>query len=125
MSDKKPSLRALLSGLDPRTARLARRLLETTLLPPGDEAAFQRWARENQLRDVDHPDSFYDYRGYWQSSGGPPQPPGAHFPDTYKQFGHPSFSVESQYAQPGEGGTWIGETLLPQPPLAVSHRSEK
>lgn len=119
-----PDLRSLLTGLDPRTRRPARRLLETTLLPPAEEAAFQQWVKANNIRDLDHPDSFYDYRGFWKATQGAAHPPGSvqHFPDTYKQYGHPTFSVESRYAQPGEGGVWVGDdTLLAQPPMAPSH----
>src|SRR5262245_13980 len=100
---------------------------EVTPLSPLEELSFRRWAQQNQITDVDHPQSFYDYRGYWKSTGGKPHKPGDHFPDTFKQHGHPTFSVESQYSKgPWDGGMWAGETFIPQaPPLAVSHRQKK
>jgi hypothetical protein len=112
-----PSLRSLLSGRD------------TTRLTEDEERAFQRWIVANRITDLDHPDSHYDYRGFWKATGGAPHPPGAerHFPDTFKQHGHPTFSQESQYSSgPSEGGMWLpDETFLAQPPMAVSHRKKK
>lgn len=93
---------------------------ESTPLTMAEEAAFQQWAQDNGLTDVDHPDSHYDYRGFWKSTNGAPHPPGSeqHFPDTFKQHGHPSFSVESQYSRgPQDGGRWLDDTLIP-PPMA-------
>lgn len=94
---------------------------ERTPLTPAEEAAFQAWAKQNGVTDVDHPQSRYDYRGYWKSvasTGGDQRKAyddGLHFPDTYKQHGHPSFSVESQYsAGPWDGGRWLGESYVPQ-----------
>lgn len=93
---------------------------ERTALTPEEEAQFQSWAKANGIRDVDHPDSKYDYRGYWKSVAAKGQDQrktyedGPHFPDTYKQHGHPSFSVESQYsAGPWDGGRWNGESFVP------------
>jgi hypothetical protein len=97
---------------------------DTTNLSPDDEARFQAWARTNGLQDVDHPDSHYDYRGFWQATGGAPHAPGSemHFPDTFKQHGHPTFSQESQYSRgPWDGGMWIDDHYQAQPPMAVSH----
>lgn len=95
---------------------------EVTTLTPLEESAFQAWAAANGIKDVDHPDSFYDYRGYWKAVKGAAHPQGQHFPDTYKQHGHPSFSIESQYSQgPWDGGMWAGESYLPQMSPAVSH----
>lgn len=83
---------------------------ETTKLDPGQEAAFQDWARSNKLNDVDHPDSHYDYRGYYQKYGTQPHQQGTHFTDEYKQHGHPTFSVESNYSKgPNDGGNWTYE----------------
>lgn len=114
----------------PRLADLLRMIAtppETTALPPREEAAFQMWALQNGIRDVDHPESRYDYRGYWKdiaARGGDATKmydDGLHFPDTYKQHGHPSFSVESQYSRGlDDGGQWLGETLIPPP--VPSHR---
>lgn len=98
--------------------------MDTTPLPPELETAFRAWAKANAIRDVDHPDSHYDYRGFWLSTLGAPHPSGAeqHFPDTFKQHGHPTFSQESQYSTgPSDGGLWIGDTFMPQPPMAPGH----
>jgi hypothetical protein len=98
---------------------------ETTPLTPDEERAFQRWAKTNRIGDVDHPDSFYDYRGFWKATRGAAHPPGSelHFPDTFKQHGHPTFSQESQYSRGfWDGGMWLpNDVLLAQPPMAVSH----
>lgn len=92
---------------------------ERTALTPHEEARFQAWARANRITDVDQPGSYYDYRGYWKRYGDTPMRFGVdHFPDTFKQHGHPLFSAESLYSRgPHDGGRWIGETLVP-PPLA-------
>ena len=99
---------------------------EVTELDPEQEQQFQRWARQYGITDVDHPESFYDYRGYWKETGGAPHTPGEHFPDTYKQHGHPRFSAESQYSRGlWDGGQWIGEDTLVAPPMPapfLSHR---
>ena len=95
-------------------------MTERTPLTPSEEVAFQAWARANQIADVDHPESRYDYRGYWKqvaSKGGDQRKQyddGPHFPDTFKQHGHPTFSVESQYsAGAHDGGRWNGEDFVP------------
>ncbi len=90
---------------------------ETTRLGEDEERAFQAWAKKNNIRDVDHPDSHYDYRGFWKDSGGPAIKGGVdHFPDTYKQHGHPTFSRESKYSKgEGDGGRWVGEDFVPAP----------
>jgi len=89
---------------------------EVTSLSPQQEAQFQAWARQNGIRDVNSPDAHYDYRGFFLATKGAPHPPGSqlHFPDTFKQHGHPTFSVESKYSSgPGDGGSWNGETFIP------------
>src|SRR6266700_1070392 len=74
---------------------------ETTRLAPAEEQRFQQWTHDNGITNVDHPDAHYDMRGFWHATGGAPHPPGAeqHFPDTFKQHGHPTFSVESKYSR--------------------------
>lgn len=97
---------------------------ETTQLSPLEEAVFQRWLMKNKIENVDAPDAKYDMRGFWKSTFGAPHPPGSqeHFPDTFKQHGHPTFSIESQYSKgPYDGGMWSGETYVPQMTPAVSH----
>jgi hypothetical protein len=86
---------------------------ETTKLNPLQEELFKRWALENAVSDVDAPESHYDYRGFWQQNKGPHKQD-EHYPDTFKQHGHPTFSVESKYSTgPGDGGRWIGEKFVP------------
>lgn len=93
---------------------------EVTPLTPAEEAAFQRWVASAGVADVDHPNSFYDYRGYWKdiASRGEDQrksyTDGLHFPDVYKQHGHPTFSTESKYSKGRwDGGRWVGEDFVP------------
>lgn len=99
--------------------------VETTRLTPAEEAAFQQWARANNIPDVDSPQSRYDYRGYWRQHGNVPMRFGVdHFTDTYKQHGHPRFSAESKYsAGPWDGGRWIGENTLVAPPMPSHQRA--
>ena len=94
--------------------------VEATALSPLEEAQFQQWAKVNGIADIDHPESRYDYRGYWKdvAAKGVDQrkaySDGPHFPDTYKQHGHPTFSVESKYSKgPQDGGYWDGERFIP------------
>jgi len=89
---------------------------EVTVLSPEEERQFKSWAARNQITDVDHPQSFYDYRGFWKETKGQSVRFGTdHFPDTYKQHGHPTFSVESKYSRgPNDGGRWVGERFVPQ-----------
>jgi len=87
---------------------------ETTPIPPEREADFQAWARQNQITDLDHPDSHYDYRGAFLA--GVSRGPEGHWPDTFKQHGHPTFSIESQYARgPEDAGHWEGHRFVPAP----------
>lgn len=89
---------------------------ENTALSPAEEQQFRAWAGSNGITDVDHPNAHYDYRGFWKETGGKPVRYGVdHFPDTYKQHGHPTFSVESRYSSgPNDGGHWSGEQYVPQ-----------
>jgi hypothetical protein len=91
-------------------------MTEQTVLTPQEERAFQQWARANGITDANDPRAHYDYRGFWKQTRGAAHPPGAqqHFPDTFKQHGHPTFSVESQYsAGPFDGGRWMGDAFVP------------
>lgn len=89
---------------------------EVTPIPPAQEAAFRAWLQRNRVTDLDEPDAFYDYRGAFMAGlnrDGPTQ----HWPDTFKQHGHPTFSVESKYsAGPDDGGHWDGDTFIPPRP---------
>jgi hypothetical protein len=93
------------------------RASETTELSPKDEPAFQQWILDNQIQDLDHPQSYYDYRGLFLMDRNSQSSPELHFPDLFKQHGHPTFSEESVYSKgPGDGGTWggpDGETFIP------------
>lgn len=90
--------------------------LETTRLTPTQELAFRRWAAAQHITDVDEPDAHYDYRGFWLN-GGQHASSNGHFPDTYKQHGHPTFSVESRYSlAPNDGGHWTGEQFTAPSP---------
>lgn len=101
---------------------------ETTYLSPSDEQAFINWTLANRnapgISEWNHPDQRYDYRGFWKYGLDKSKwKPGEHFPDTWKQHGHPYFSSESQYSRgPQDGGNWIGDTLI-KPPLP-SHQNE-
>jgi diguanylate cyclase (GGDEF)-like protein len=87
---------------------------EVTSLPPGREGDFQAWVRQNQITDLDHPQSFYDYRGAFLAGATRDPATGQNWPDPWKQHGHESFSVESQYARPGdpEAGRWEGDRFV-------------
>jgi hypothetical protein len=96
---------------------------EVTKLTPEQELYFQLWARANKVADVDKPDSYYDYRGWWKANGPKPVQFGVdHFEDTWKQHGHPTFSQESKYSKgPGDGGMWRGDQFIPQFEMSPSH----
>jgi hypothetical protein len=112
--------------LDRRNTALAAALgpNETTSLTPDREAQFQQWAKQNQIHDVDHPDSHYDYRGYWNQYSDQPHQQGTHFTDEFKQHGHPTFSGESNYSKSfADGGHWEygpgnAERVVPTAPEA-------
>ena len=97
---------------------------ETTSLSPLQEALFQQWLAKSGVKDLNT--GSYDYRGYFKANGPTPYTWLVdHLPDTWKQHGHPKFSQESQYSKgSSDGGMWIGDndTLLEQPPMAVSHQ---
>lgn len=101
-----------------KTAPYVDPVKEMTVLPPAMERQFQAWAKRNKITDVDDPASRYDYRGFFATRGPVPIRFGVdHFPDTYKQHGHPTFSIESQYSKgPKDGGRWDGEKFIPGPP---------
>jgi hypothetical protein len=90
----------------------------TTKLTPPQEEAFLKWAEQSGIRDLDHPYSFYDYRGFWKESEGKPWRFGHdHAPDTYKQPGHLTFSNESIYSNDeNPGGSWVPGTDIFQSP---------
>ncbi len=84
---------------------------EVTRLTPQEDAGFKPWVKANGVRDLDHPDSHYDYRGAY--AAGHKVGADQHWPDTFKQHGHPTFSEESQYSTgKGDGGTWQGDKFV-------------
>lgn len=97
---------------------------EMTQLSPLEEALFQKWLQQNAevpgVKNWDSPDAKYDLRGFFNNKEALGRwKPGEHYPDTYKQHGHPTFSRESQYSTgPNDGGRWAEDTYLPQ--LATS-----
>ncbi len=98
---------------------------EITRLAPPEEAAFQQWAQQSGIRDLDR--AAYDYRGFFKDNGPVKYEWGKdHLPDTYKQHGHESFSQESKYSTgPSDGGMWLTDDIqLQQPPMAVSHEQD-
>jgi len=78
-----------------RTATAPERPYETTV-PANREGEFQDWIGRHGITDLDHPDSFYDYRGAFLAGEEPDAR--RHWTDRFKQPGHPTFSAESQYA---------------------------
>lgn len=92
---------------------------ETTRLSPFEEVLFKAWATKSGIEDLDS-EGKYDYRGFWKDNGPVNYRWGQdHLPDTYKQHGHPTFSVESKYSKGSyDGGRWIGDIYTPQ--LATS-----
>ena len=90
---------------------------EVTPIPAQLEDTFRAWVKRNNIRDLDHPQSRYDYRGAFLAGVGAQVNPTdnlPHWPDTFKQHGHPTFSVESKYSRGlDDGGTWEGESFTP------------
>lgn len=99
-----------------RLADPARRLRqETSTVPPEREAEFRQWMARNGVtaEELNAPELRFDYRGAFLA-GQERDPVGGHFPDTFKQHGHETFSDESRYATPDdpEAGSWDGETYI-------------
>lgn len=85
------------------------------------EPAFQTWLAGHSVdgHSIDPTQGQYDYRGAF-NAGVEPDASG-HWPDTFKQHGHPTFSNESQYSErPGEGGSWQGEKYIPAGPRVMA-----
>ena len=62
------------------------RTSETTKLNPEDEREFQEWVEKNQIMDLDHPQSYYDYRGLFLLDRDAISSPELHFPDLFNFF---------------------------------------
>jgi len=104
---------------------------EQTPLSPLQEILYKLWVERTGIRDADHPASKYDYRGYWKDlamkgqSATSQMADGLHFTDRYKQHGHPTFSIESQYsAGPWDGGRWRGEAFIPPGADFLTHSQQ-
>lgn len=92
---------------------------EVTVLDRFEDKLFRSWAKREGI-NYDNPKSFYDYRGYFKNvvlQGRDERvwtKEGWHYPDTYKQHGHPTFSTQSIYSRgPNDGGFWVGENFVP------------
>jgi hypothetical protein len=82
-----------------------------TPLSPTDEVLYRLWKNRYAPRDSG---ADYDYRGAYAARE-TPSPPSGHWTDRFKKPGHPTFSVESQYAgaYPEKAGRWVGDRYVP------------
>lgn len=76
----------------------------TTRLDTAGEQLFQEWRKQWAPHDSGED---YDLRGAYQEGLLPGDD--GHWSDRYKKPNHPTFSVESVYAQQGNPGHWTGE----------------
>lgn len=82
-----------------------------------DEELFMKWYKSLSKHkglnpDPDDANQYYDYRGFWKENPELAErmlndDPDAHFVDTYKLPGHPTFSNESKYGGRELGGEWV------------------
>lgn len=98
----------------------------TTKLTKKQEDKFQNWYKNVSYElgldsNPDNPLHAYDYRGFWLENKNKDidyKQPDFHFTDTYKKPDHPTFSVESKYADKKYGidpktvGHWDGENFI-------------
>ena len=98
----------------------------TTKLTKKQEGKFQNWYKNVSYElgldsNPDNPAHAYDYRGFWLENRNKDidyTQPDFHFTDTYKKPDHPTFSVESKYADKKYGidpktvGHWDGENFI-------------
>ena len=99
----------------------------TTVLNKRKEDEFLKWYKNissilNLDSNPDNPLHAYDYRGYWLENRNKDidyTKSDFHFPDKYKKPTHPTFSIESQYANkkyginPKSVGYWNGDEFVP------------
>jgi len=97
-----------------------------TILSDKNEKEFVNWYKNVSItlglnENPDDPNHHYDYRGYWLDNRKKDIDytiKDFHFPDTYKQPTHPTFSNESRYASRKYGinskevGHWEGENFI-------------
>lgn len=82
-----------------------------------DEELFMKWYKSLSKHkglnpDPDDKNQYYDYRAFWKENPELAErmlndDPDAHFVDTYKLPGHPTFSNESKYGGRELGGKWV------------------
>ena len=98
----------------------------TTKLTKKQEGKFQNWYKNVSYElgldsNPDNPLHAYDYRGFWLENRNKDinyKQPDFHFTDTYKQPNHPTFSIESKYADKKYGidpktvGHWEGDNFI-------------
>lgn len=80
-----------------------------TQLLPHEEKQYILWKKKYAPNDSGED---YDLRGAFKAGLVPDENTG-HWPDTFKKPNHPTFSVESQYAQYGNPGSWEGNQFMP------------
>lgn len=79
--------------------------------PRGLNAAFDAWLLRNEVSDPDSSHDKYDYRGVFLA--GVNRGPEGGWPETFKQHGHPLFSIDSRFSKgPKDGGRWLGRFLV-------------
>lgn len=86
---------------------------------PKDMAAFSAFANKS-IHPLDIQNALtgkgdYDYYGLFNNTDKSKLPSFnymSHFPDTYKKPNHETFSNESQYAQFGNPGFWVGNNFI-------------
>lgn len=91
----------------------------STPLQPAQEFQFRQWLRQNKVPfDPSLPTSDYDMRGFWSAlqRGDPvaksavdPNDNLTHYPDYWKTPYSPTFSAESQWANPQVAPRWTGD----------------
>jgi hypothetical protein len=107
-----------------------------TQLPPQQEAQFRAWLTDNKIPfNPDLPVSDYDMRGYWAAlqAGDPhakqevdPNDNRPHFPDYWKTPLSPTFSSDSQWANPEVAPRWDGDNYrLPNGQILWDDKAQK
>lgn len=97
-----------------------------------EEPAFEKWMKDNNVREPYHPDQHYDYVGAFRAGEGRQKDvPEGHFTDRFKLPGHETFSDESDYARGPEGdkaGSWDGDRYIPAgfqgPPISPAEAEQ-
>jgi hypothetical protein len=84
-----------------------------TLLSNKEEISYNKW-KSTLPENLQYEDD-YDLRGFWKENPTwTPENQDVHMTDKFKLPNHPTFSVESQYYEPGmKAGYWEGEEYVP------------